>query len=61
MRKFEHNWDSLKVDISEAVEDRQYMIPALEDLLGDKLVNLVQDVPEALDSLQNYFSFNPKR
>jgi hypothetical protein len=61
MQKFEHNWESIGVDLAETIDDRQYMVKAIEDLVGDKLVNLVQDCPEAIDSLQNYFSFNPRR
>jgi hypothetical protein len=61
MQKFEYNWESIGVDLAETVDDRQYMVKAIEDLVGDKLVNLVQDCPKAIDSLQNYFSFNPRK
>ena len=61
MQKFDFNWEAIRVDIAECFDDRQYMVKAIEDMLGEGLVNLVQDVPEAMDSLQNYFSFNPRR
>ena len=61
MQKFDYNWESLKVEISEYLEDRTYMANSQDELCEESVSNLVQDVPEAFDSIGNYFSFNPKK
>lgn len=60
-QRFGYTWETQKEAISEYLDDRQYTIREIEELIEEDLSNVIQDMPAVVETLSNYFSLNPRR